>query len=204
MGLFDFLKRKPPVRDSAGLADFIDQNAAFVAQKGIYEYSRARAGHYAKVLFADVGFQHAVEIARWRAYPLGLAMVAEVVDNVLHSHSDRDRPARLASLNAIVLSVFDRYTVPPEIGARQWNEFRSELDRRLKLVSMHAPKRAMDIPENYAQLYFDTMPIHEKLRASEFPTTHNYLKVVLCNVHEDLTNRIDRSAFAESERLAAV
>ena len=55
----------------------------FVAQKGIYEYSRARAGHYAKVLFREPEFQAAVEQSRWRAYPLGLAIVAELVEGVL-------------------------------------------------------------------------------------------------------------------------
>jgi len=42
MGLLDFFRRPPPIRDVEALADFIDRNAAFVVQKGIYEYSRAR------------------------------------------------------------------------------------------------------------------------------------------------------------------
>ena len=53
MGLLDMFRRAPPIRDGQSLADFIDRNAAFVVQKGIYEYSRARAGHYAKVLFRE-------------------------------------------------------------------------------------------------------------------------------------------------------
>ena len=77
----------PPIADVGELADFIDEQSAFVAQKGIYEYSRARAGHYAKVLFREPEFIEAVDRARWRAYPLGLAMVAELVEGVL-------RPAR--------------------------------------------------------------------------------------------------------------
>ena len=83
MGLLDIFRRKPPIRDAAAVATFIDENAAFLMQKGIYEYSRARAGHYAKVLFREAGFQAAVEMSRWRAYPLGLAMVAELVEGVL-------------------------------------------------------------------------------------------------------------------------
>ena len=76
LGFFEFFRRPPPIRDAQALADFVDQQAAFLMQKGIYEYSRARAGHYAKVLFREQGFQQAVEESRWRAYPLGLAMVA--------------------------------------------------------------------------------------------------------------------------------
>ena len=54
MKLFDKLFRpRPPIWDLEALADFIDAQSAFIVQKGIYEYSRARAGHYAKVLFAE-------------------------------------------------------------------------------------------------------------------------------------------------------
>jgi len=34
-----------------------------------------------------------------------------------------------------------------------------------------------------AQSYFDLMAVHEKL-APELPTTRNYLRVALCNIHE--------------------
>ncbi len=60
--LRDFLRRPPPVDTPETLAEFIDGNAAFLVQKGLYEYSRARAGHYAKVLFAEQGFKDAVEV----------------------------------------------------------------------------------------------------------------------------------------------
>ena len=65
MSFLDRLWWRPaPVSDAAGLADFVDAHAAFVAQKGIYEYSRARAGHYAKVLFSEPDFQRAVDIVK--------------------------------------------------------------------------------------------------------------------------------------------
>jgi hypothetical protein len=35
------------------------------------------------------------------------------------------------------------------------------------------------------------MPINERLRRSEFPTIHGYLKITLCNVHEELTKRMN-------------
>ena len=118
MKLFEKLFRsRPPVRDRETLADFIDAQSAFIVQKGIYEYSRARAGHYAKVLFAEKEFAQAVEHARWRAYPLGLAMVGEMVNGVLcHQADGMQRREILDRLILVVLSVFDRYPVPPSIG----------------------------------------------------------------------------------------
>src|SRR4051812_26530589 len=98
MKLFDLFRRRPPIRKAEALADFIDRNAAFLVQKGIYEYSRARAGHYGKVLFSEPGFRNAVEVSRWRAYPFGLAMVGEVVEAVLSAHEPADRGTVLGPL----------------------------------------------------------------------------------------------------------
>src|SRR5215475_13152155 len=114
MRFFELFRRRPPIRTPEALADFIDQHSAFLVQKGIYEYSRARAGYYAKVLFSEQGFQDAVEQSRWRAYPLGLVMVAELVEGVLRPYA-ADRNVQLNALSALVLAVFDRYPVPPAL-----------------------------------------------------------------------------------------
>ncbi len=93
MKLFEKLFRpRPPIRDREALADFIDAQSAFIVQKGIYEYSRARAGHYAKVLFAEKEFAQSVEYARWQAYPLGLSMVGEMIEGVLASQARNAAP----------------------------------------------------------------------------------------------------------------
>ena len=203
MGLFDMFRSRPPIRDSHELAQFIDENAAFLVQKGIYEYSRARAGHYAKVLFKESMFAEAVERSRWTAYPLGLAMVGELVEGVLRPSAGVDRSQQLETLRALVLSVFDRYPTPAVLGAASWSQMRSELERRLQLIGLHPPKRAFEIPEPFARAYFDLMPIHKQLRASEFPTLHGYLKVTLCNIHDELTKRLDAEAVASSLRARA-
>ena len=196
MKLFEKLFRpRPPIRDREALADFIDAQSAFIVQKGIYEYSRARAGHYAKVLFAEKGFAQSVEHARWQAYPLGLAMVGEMIEGVLASQlTGMSRRQMLDQLIPVVLSVFDRYPIPPSIGEEAWLDARRDLAHRLDLVTGHAPKRVMDIPDPLAETYFAMMPIHEKLRGRDLQTTRNYLRVSLCNIHDELVERMDRAA----------
>ena len=196
MKLFEkFFRPRPPIRNLEALADFIDAQSAFIVQKGIYEYSRARAGHYAKVLFAEKGFAQSVEHARWQAYPLGLAMVGEMIEGVLASQlTGMSRRQMLDRLIPVVLSVFDRYPIPPSIGEEAWLEARRELAHRLDLAGGHAPKRVMDIPEPLAETYFAMMPIHEKLRGRDLQTTRNYLRVSLCNIHDELVERMDRAA----------
>ena len=204
MGLFDFLRRKPPITDAAAVGTFVDENAAFLMQKGIYEYSRARAGHYAKVMFKEPGFHAAVEAARWRAYPLGLAMVAEAVTGVLHERLGGERGVVLRALSDQVLAVFDRYPTPGALSADEWRSLRAELSRRLQLIGLHPQKRVIDIPEQWAQTYFDLMPIHEKLRGRDFPTTRNYLRAQLCNIHDEFVNRLDPPAVGASFGIVAM
>lgn len=196
MSWFSFFRRPPPIRSAAELGDFIDRHAAFLVQKGMYEYSRARAGPYSKVLFREQGFLDAIEISRWRAYPLGLAMVGELVDGVLRPFMGNERQAALEALSAIVLEIFDRYPVPAALGAAEWSDLRQELVRQLGLIGTHQPKLAKDIPARFTKQYFALMPIHEKLRGSDYPTIRNYLRVTMCNIWDELTKRIDAPAVA--------
>jgi hypothetical protein len=194
LNIFGWFRRPPPIRDAAALADFIDQHAAFVAQKGIYEYARARAGPYAKVLFREQPFLHAIEEARWRAYPLGLVMVAELVEGILRPVSTDDRVRHFDAFRDLVLAIFDRYPVPQALGEQTWSELRSEFARRLQLISLHPPKLAKDIPLQFAQAYWDLMPVHENLRTKDFPTTRNYLRITMINIHDEFSQRADVEA----------
>jgi len=195
MGLFDFFfRRAAPIRTVAELADFIDRNAAFVAQKGIYDYARARAGHYTKVLFTEPEFQAACNVSRWQTFPLGLAMVGEIVEGLLRPAWPGDRQSLNDAVCELTLSVFDRYPAPGELGHEHWARMRDELARHLKHVALHPTKLAIDVPEPFWQRYFDLMPIHEKLRTRDELTTRGYLRSTLCNIHEELTKRMDAPA----------
>jgi hypothetical protein len=188
--------RKPPISDLSGLADFIDEQSAFLVQKGLHEYSRARAGHYAKVLFSEQEFLDALERSRWTAYPLGLAMVGEVVEGILRPHAGSEQTRQLEELSALVVSVFDRYPTPAALDQQTWSDARAELARRLRSVGLHPPKWAKDIPEPYAKAYWDLMPIKKEVRSADFPTTHSYLKITLCNVHDEFMKRSDVQTIA--------
>ena len=200
MDFFGFFRRRPPIQDIEELADFIDQQSAFIVQKGLYDYSQARAGHYTKVLLKDPMFIESFERSRWQAYPLGLAMMGEMVEGVLRPHAADDRRAVLDSLIALVLSIFDRYPVPALIGPDRWQEARSELARKLDQVGTHPPKRVMDIPEPYAQSYFDLMPFHKSLLTRDMPTARGYLRINLTNIRDELIQRMDAASMADKLR----
>jgi hypothetical protein len=193
--------QRSPFADLDALANFVDEQSAFLIQKGIYEYSRARAGHYAKVLFHEREFNEALDRSRWRAFPLGLAMVSEVVDGALRPHAGADVARHADNLRALALAVFDRYPVPAALGDAVWAEARAELSGRLQTLGVNVPKRVIDVPEPYAKRYWDLMPIAKEVRSRDLPTTRSYLKIMLCNIHEELHKRADLPELAR--RLSA-
>ena len=203
MGFLDIFRRPTSIRTRVELADFIDQNAAFLVQKGIYEYARARAGVYAKILFTEAAFLELIEECRWRAYPLGLAMIGEMVEGVLRPDAD-NRQTALNEVSPMVLEVFDRYPRPARLSATEWSAAREQLIYRLQLISLHPPKLAKDIPEPYAEGYFALMPIHEKLRAMDYSSVRAYLKVSLCNIHDVFVGRLDARAVTEALNLRRI
>lgn len=192
MGFLDFLlRRKPPIRDPEGLGVFIDENAAFLVQKGIYDYTRARSGHFAKVMLADKGFQEALNRSRWRAFPLGLAMVGEMVETVLDPQSGGERRAVLDPLIRLVLAVYDRYPVPSALTPEQWSEGREGLALHLERLSTHPPKRIIDIPVPFADRYFAMMPFDKQFLTPDAPTARGFMQLKLVNMQEELLARMD-------------
>ena len=94
MALLDWIRpRRRAPRDLAGLASFVESRAAFLVQKTIYEYSRARASVHSDTLFGEEAFVQAVNRACWTGLPDGLVFEALMVDTRLRK-AVAGRPAR--------------------------------------------------------------------------------------------------------------
>ena len=97
----------------------------------------------------EKGFAQSVEHARWQAYPLGLAMVGEMIEGVLASQlTGMPRWQMLDGLKpspsfpaSTAIRFLHRLEKRP--GSRRVRD----LAHRLDLAGGHAPKRVMDIPE---------------------------------------------------------
>jgi hypothetical protein len=200
MVFLGFFRRRPSICEVTELADFIDAQSAYLIQRYIYDYTHARTGPYSKSLLVRPDFVQAVERTRWSAYPLGLAMVGEMVEGVLQPHAGEERRGILDPLSALVLDVFDRYDVPAPIGADAWHEARNELARKLDQIGTHLPKRVIDIPEPYAERYFNMMPFEKALLTEDVPTTRSYLRLTLTNIRDELVKRMDAADMAERLR----
>ena len=200
MAFLGFFRRRPSIREVADLANYVDEQSAFLVQRYIYDYTHARAGPYSKSLLTRPDFVQAVEQSRWRAYPIGLAMVGEMIEGVLRPHAGEAPRAILDPLSALVLDVFDRYDVPAPIGTGGWRAARDELASKLNQIGMHLPKRVIDIPEPYAERYFHMMPFDKDLLSNDVPTTRSYLCLTLTNIRDEMVKRMDAAGMVEKLR----
>src|SRR5262249_7033898 len=77
MSLFDIFRGRAII-DLGTLGAFIEEQSMSLAEQPVQNYTSQRAGPHAQAVFADAAFRAALEQARSEAYPLALAMVAEL------------------------------------------------------------------------------------------------------------------------------
>lgn len=189
LGIPAYFRRKPPIDTRNMLVEFLDTRAAFLIQKNIYDYARARSGPYFSHMIKEAAFQQSVEESRWTGYPTGLAALAEIVRGALFSRADR-KPLNDA-VSSAALAAFDRYPVPAVLGEEAWKKARETLVERLANIDSHPPKLAKDVILPYAQMLYDSQPIHEELRKNDFAMIQAQLRMNLITIHDEFESRVN-------------
>lgn len=193
MGFLNWLRKGPMIDSREGLLDFIETRAAFLIQKNIYDYTRARSGPYFKVIIKEEEFRQSVELSRWTSYPLALAAIAEMVYGALY-HSVPSRSALVQGISKATLEVFDRFPVPEVLGEAKWAQAREDLKLRITQAGLHPPKLVKDIFMPSAKAIYDALPIHEELRKSDFEMIQNQLRINLVTMYDEFEQRTDKTA----------
>jgi hypothetical protein len=194
MGIFDLFRRPPPVATLPALDDFLDSQAAFLVQKCIFEYARARSGILSDKLFKEPAFVAALEESRWRNYPICLGHVALMVDAALRPLAPGRASALADGLVAAVARIVGRYDVPAGMAPDFWMRARGAIESRIRRASLAAPHAVKDIPKDEFKAFFDRLPIHERLRGYDYVLIRNNLRINLCRAHETFLARMDAPA----------
>lgn len=191
LGIPAYFRRKPPIDTREKLIEFLDTRSAFLIQKNIFDYARARSGPYFSHIIKEKAFQDSVEVSRWTGYPTGLAALAEIVRGVLFNHADR-KPLNDA-VSSAALAAFDKYPVPAALGEETWKKARETLIERLANIDSHPPKFAKDVILPYAQILYDSQPIHEELRKRDFEMIQAQLRINLVTMHDEFEKRAEKA-----------
>jgi hypothetical protein len=192
LGIPAYFRKKPPIDTRETLVDFLDSHSAYLIQKNIFDYARARSGPYFSQIIKEDAFKRSVEVARWTGYPTGLAALAEIARGILFHDAER-KPLNDA-VSSAALTAFDRYPVPEALGEEVWKKARETLIERLALIDSHPPKFAKDVILPYAQVLYDSQPIHEELRRNDFEMIQAQLRINLVTMHDEFASRVKKKA----------
>jgi hypothetical protein len=192
LGIPAYFRKKPPIDTRETLVDFLDSHSAYLIQKNIFDYARARSGPYFSQIIKEDAFKRSVEVARWTGYPTGLAALAEIARGILFHDAER-KPLNDA-VSSAALTAFDRYPVPEALGEEVWKKARETLIERLALIDSHPPKFAKDVILPYAQVLYDSQPIHEELRRNDFEMIQAQLRINLVTMHDEFASRVKKEA----------
>ncbi len=191
-GIGAFLKgllRREHIDSPAALQRFWAARAAFIAQKCVIEYCRARAGLNWQRLFAEAPFQQAVHAASWQAWGITLLDVAEMLDAVLRPHMN-DGAALHAWLavagEALIAAETTRQPLPQALPPAFADETLQRLHALLAELATRPPAPVKDIPRPRTRALFDAIPIHPDLKAPDEDYVFNTQRVYLVRAAEDL------------------
>jgi hypothetical protein len=202
MGLLDdllakFLRPAEPIRDVDGLAQFMDSRAAFLAQKGIVEFCRVRAGVYWQKLFSEKPFQEALGRSRWQAYPPCYGMVAEMIEGALREPAGLRQRRLPAALEAVARQTFATYAIPADAVESFWGDAAELVHQRLAATQAGAPRPVREMPKPLARMVFEAVPIHPTLVTNDYDYIFNFLRMNLLRAHDDFTRLADRGAIVD-------
>ena len=194
-------KSRPPVATPGELADFLAAQTAYVAQRTVLEYCRARTGLNWDKLFREQPFIDSLEVCRWEAYVEVLAEVAELALILLRRQSPADPQAYLPGVAAATRAALLRHPVP---GHRtSWDEASAVVEQHLAQSLLAAPRAVHLAGFGAADAIFDHLPIHPDLRREDREMFRNSVRFALCRVFDEMTRRLDVPALGQALRRSA-
>jgi hypothetical protein len=194
--LLDIFRRSKPIADAASLDEFIAGETAFIVQKTIWEYSRARSGVMWQKLFKEVGFKTAVEASCWRNYPIGLSFMCEMTAGAIRRSGGIDATIAVAGVRASARRIIASHRLPRDFEATFWADSEVYVIGRINRTLLAPPKAVKDIPLDGHRTFFEQMPIHPDLTRNDSRLLQNSLRIHLCRAHETLLSRLDAPSLA--------
>jgi hypothetical protein len=192
-----------PIDSVAALADFNTTRSAFVAQKTLYGYLKARIGTRYPRLFENDAFAASINLAKLQVFAsclsdLTIFSVAE---------ASQDVPAGDATRRAIALHCYETALCEHAGGVPQGFSAKSCLDefsRRLDGTDWRGRARERENFIDSPRALLKWAPIADELKQFDADIVQNSIKFAWHDVREQLRQRIDREAIcADWRRLQA-
>ena len=178
-------RRWGPVTTGAELADFVAAQTAYVAQRSVIEYCRARTGFNWEKLSLEQTFLDRLEVCRWEAYAIVLAEVAELALIRLRRGGVADPEGYLPGLVAAAQAALLRHPVPSH--RTDWGDAAEAIERHLARAILAAPRPVHLVGIRSADAIFDLLPIHADLRPQDREMFRNSVRFAICGAFDAMS-----------------
>jgi hypothetical protein len=187
---------RPQVATWEEFVDFLAAQTAYVAQRTVLEYCRARTGLNWDKLFREQPFIDSLEVCRWEAYVEVLAEVAELALIQLRRQSPADPQAYLPGVVAAAGAALLRHPVPAH--RTSWDSACAHVEQHLAQSLLAGPRAVHLAGIGAADAIFAQLPIHPGLRREDHDMFRNSVRFALCRVFEEMTRRLAIPALAQA------
>jgi hypothetical protein len=174
-----------PVTTGEELADFLAAQTAYVAQRSVIEYCRARTGLNWEKLSLEQAFLERLEVCRWEAYAIVLAEVAELALIRLRRDGAAAPDVYLRGLVAAARSALLRHPVPSH--RTSWTDATEAIERHLARAVLAAPRPVHLLGLQSADAIFDLLPIHASLRPEDREMFQNSVRFAICGAFDAMS-----------------
>jgi hypothetical protein len=167
------------------LADFVAAQTAYVAQRSVIEYCRARTGLNWEKLSLEPAFLDRLEVCRWEAYAIVLAEVAELAMIRLRRDGAAVPQAYLPGLVAVAQAALLRHPVPSH--RTDWGDAAAAIERHLARAALAVPRPVHLVGIGSADAIFDLLPIHADLRPQDREMFRNSVRFAICGAYDAMS-----------------
>jgi hypothetical protein len=186
-------RRRPPlVADIGELADFLAAHTAYVAQRTVIEYCRARTGVNWDKLLDEPAFLERLEACRWDAYAIVLGEIAELALIRLRRGGAAAPAGYLPGLVEAARAALLRHPVPRH--RTSWTPAVEAIERHLAQTLLAAPRPVHLLGRAPAVAVFDRLPIHADLRTQDREMFENSVRFAICRAFDATGRAFDVSA----------
>jgi hypothetical protein len=189
-------RRWAPVTTGEELADFLAAQTAYVAQRSVIEYCKARTGLNWEKLSLEQSFLERLEVCRWEAYAIVLAEVAELALIRLRRDGAATPEAYLPGLVAAARAALLRHPVPSH--RTSWTDAADALERHLARAVLAAPRPVHLLGVQSADAIFDLLPIHASLRPEDREMFQNSVRFAICGAFDAMSRCFEVPALEAS------
>ena len=174
----------------AAFLDFLESRSAFLAQKCVFEYCRARTGLNWDKLMLEKDFLAAYEVSRWEAFGAALADLVVYLEGQLRPADTRLHARLVDRLLVAAGTVLARHPLP-EHKPEGWGGEIAALRERLDESQLGPPRGAAEVAKTAGARIYAGLPLHPDMTKHDRELVTNAVRFNFSRIASDLEEQIE-------------